>query len=73
LDLIATRIHDAVIGKNPLQKELLWHEIWEIDRIEEFPMFVLGAVDVALWDITAKAAGLPLHHPNGRLRGHQER
>jgi L-alanine-DL-glutamate epimerase-like enolase superfamily enzyme len=68
LDLIANRIRDAVIGKNPLQKELLWHEIWEIDRIEEFPMYVLGAVDVALWDITAKAAGLPLHQLLGGYR-----
>ncbi len=68
LDLIERRIRDAVIGKDPLQKELLWHEIWEIDRIEEFPMYALGMVDVALWDITAKAAELSLHQLLGGFR-----
>lgn len=70
LDLIGRRLRDMLIGQDPLQKELLWHQIWEIDRIEEFPMYMLGAVDVALWDITAKTAGLPLYQ---LLGGYRER
>lgn len=68
LDLIRRRIRDELTGKDPLQKELLWHRMWEIDRIEELPMYVLGAVDIALWDITAKAAGLPLYQLLGGYR-----
>lgn len=68
LDLVERRIKPWIIGKNPLQKELLWHEMWELDRIEEFPMYFLGAIDVALWDITAKAAGLPLYQLLGGYR-----
>jgi L-alanine-DL-glutamate epimerase-like enolase superfamily enzyme len=68
LPLIRRRIRDWLIGQDPLQKEALWRQIWEIDRIEEFPIYLLGAVDVAVWDITAKVAGLPLYQLLGGYR-----
>jgi len=67
-DLIERRLKPWLIGKNPLMKELLWHEMWEIDRLEEFPIYMMGVVDAALWDITAKAAKLPLYQLLGGYR-----
>ncbi len=68
VDLVRRRLRDALIGQDPLQKEFLWHRIWEIDRIEEFPIYALGAANVAVWDITAKAADLPLYQLLGGYR-----
>lgn len=68
MDLIERRLKPWLIGKDPLMKELLWHELWEIDRIEELPMYMMGFVDAALWDITAKAAKLPLYQLLGGYR-----
>ncbi|MDP6115301.1 MAG: enolase C-terminal domain-like protein [Planctomycetota bacterium] len=48
------------IGSDPLMTEKLWHEIWEIDRLEEFQVHALGALDIACWDIKAQKSGLPL-------------
>lgn len=55
------RFKDLLIGKDPLLKEKLWHEIWELDRLEEFMIMHMGMVDMALWDITAKKANMPLY------------
>ncbi len=68
LDLVERRLKPWLLGQDPLMKERLWHELWEIDRIEEFPMYVMGWVDSALWDITAKAAKLPLYQLLGGYR-----
>ncbi|MBW7893774.1 MAG: racemase [Opitutaceae bacterium] len=68
LDLIERRLKPMLLGKNPLLKEQLWHEVWEIDRLEEFPIYMMGVVDAALWDITAKAANLPVYQLLGGYR-----
>jgi L-alanine-DL-glutamate epimerase-like enolase superfamily enzyme len=67
-DLVARRIRRDLIGQDPLQKEWLWHRMWELDRIEEFPLYVLGLVDIALWDLTGKIAGLPVYQLLGGFR-----
>ena len=40
--------------------------MWELDRIEDFPTYVNGVVDVALWDIAGKPPVLPVHELIGR-------
>ncbi|MEW9518586.1 enolase C-terminal domain-like protein [Streptomyces tubercidicus] len=67
-DLVDRRIRDDLLGRDAFHRELLWHRLWELDRIEELPIYVLGLVDVALWDLAGKAAGLPVHTLLGTYR-----
>jgi L-alanine-DL-glutamate epimerase-like enolase superfamily enzyme len=67
-DIVKRRIREDLLGRDALARELLWHRMWELDRIEEFPVYALGLVDVALWDIAAKAAGVPVHRLLGSYR-----
>src|SRR5918993_1853791 len=67
-DLIDRRLRDVLVGRDPLLKEDLWEQVWEIDRIEELPIYALGLADIALWDLTAKLAGLPLYKVIGGYR-----
>jgi L-alanine-DL-glutamate epimerase-like enolase superfamily enzyme len=60
LDLVERRIGPELIGKDPLNTEFLWERMWDVDRLEEFPLYALGTADIALWDIKGKAAGLPV-------------
>jgi L-alanine-DL-glutamate epimerase-like enolase superfamily enzyme len=67
--LIAQKgLRELMIGEDPLAKERLWHRVWELDRLQELPIYVLGIMDIALWDLTAKLAGLPLHAVLGGYR-----
>src|SRR4051812_47345729 len=55
--LVEHVLRDELIGADPLHREWLWHRMWEIDRTEELPIYVLGLVDVALWDLAGRVAG----------------
>lgn len=68
IDLIERRIGRELVGKDPLNTEFLWERIWDIDRIEEFPIYTLGLADIALWDIKGKVAGLPVYQLLGGYR-----
>jgi L-alanine-DL-glutamate epimerase-like enolase superfamily enzyme len=67
-DLVHRRLRSELIGADPLRREWLWHRIWELDRIEEFPLYALGLVDLALWDLAAKHANWPLYKLLGGFR-----
>jgi L-alanine-DL-glutamate epimerase-like enolase superfamily enzyme len=69
-------IHDAssliqhlkpvVMGQNPLDRERLWHGLWQFNR--SATLRAIGAVDIALWDIAGKVANLPVHQLMGSYR-----
>src|ERR1700747_413721 len=72
-DLVERVLRDQLIGQDPLQRELHWHRIWELDRIEELPLPVLGLVDIALWDLAGRLAGPPPWQVLGGDRGENGR
>src|ERR1044071_9542051 len=59
-DVVERVLRDELVGADPLQREWLWHRMWEIDRTEELPIWLLGVVDIALWDLAGRVAGLPV-------------
>ncbi|MDR6971968.1 enolase C-terminal domain-like protein [Leifsonia shinshuensis] len=57
-----------LLGADPLQREWLWHRVWELDRIHELPLYVLGLVDTALWDLAGRVQGEPVWRLLGGFR-----
>jgi len=55
-----------VVGQDPLDRERLWQMLWQRNRATT--LRTIGAVDVALWDLCGKIAGLPLHRLLGSYR-----
>ena len=55
-----------VMGQDPLERERLWQALWQRNRATT--LRAIGAVDVALWDIAGKVAGLPISRLLGTYR-----
>jgi len=67
--LIGSIIRPLLIGEDPLLREMLWQKVRQMDRWWGFlPIYAHGPVDVALWDLAAKGAGLPLYRLLGGYR-----
>jgi L-alanine-DL-glutamate epimerase-like enolase superfamily enzyme len=54
-----------LIGENPLEHQRLWEKLFHFPPIQwigrsGISQLALSAIDVALWDVKAKEAGLPL-------------
>jgi L-alanine-DL-glutamate epimerase-like enolase superfamily enzyme len=58
----------ALIGEDPLSRERLWYKIYNLDLSAKAPIYVHGALDVALWDLIGKALNVPLYKLLGAYR-----
>ncbi|MAT04180.1 MAG: racemase, partial [Acidimicrobiaceae bacterium] len=74
-DIVATVIRDLIapelIGENRLHVKELWERAYQrllLHGRTGMVMRALSAVDVALWDCNARAAGLPLYQYLGAAR-----
>lgn len=59
-----------LIGQDPLDVERIWHDLWVPKLVGRRGMTTraISAIDIALWDIRAKAAGMPLYKLLGGFR-----
>ncbi|MDR3435917.1 enolase C-terminal domain-like protein [Telmatospirillum sp.] len=62
-------IAPVILGRDVTDREKIWHDLWTLDRhLTFFPVYLPGPVDVALWDLAARAADLPLYKYLGAYR-----
>ncbi len=57
-------IQPMVLGMDPLDRDVIWHKVYNLMRDhgqKGMPLQSLSGVDIALWDIAGKVAGLSLH------------
>jgi len=67
-------IQPMVLGCDPLDRDVIWHKVYNLLRDhgqKGMPLQALSGVDIALWDITGKVAGLPICKLIGG--GHRDR
>ncbi len=57
-------IQPMILGDDPMDRDVIWHKVYNLMRDhgqKGMPLQSLSGVDIALWDIAGKVAGLPLH------------
>src|SRR5256884_2298017 len=63
VEAYARRLAVLLVGEDPTQVGRLWDKMYRADRgIRKVGVagYALSALDIGLWDVTGKAAGLPL-------------
>src|SRR5688572_8405160 len=63
--LLENGLTDLLIGKDPLENEVLWNmlrgQVWWYGDVGGIAAFAISALDMALWDLKGKILGIPLY------------
>ena len=68
---IAEALAPRIIGRDATDVEAIWRDLWRMTLTGGrggVTMMAQSAIDIALWDVVGKAAGLPLHRLWGSYR-----
>ena len=61
---IEGRLRSMLVGQDPFDRERFWHWMW----VANLPENLLSVIDMALWDLQARAFGVPVHKLLGSCR-----
>lgn len=63
-------MRESILGEDPLENERIWEKLYKPKLVGRRGMSTraISGIDIALWDIKAKAAGLPLYKLLGGSR-----
>ena len=59
-------IKPIIMGRNPQDIGAIWWDMWKMNR--SVSTYVIGAIDICLWDINGKIAGQPIHRLLGTCK-----
>lgn len=62
--MVLGKARSMLIGEDPFDRERFWHWMW----VSKTPENVLSTIDLALWDLQARWAGVPVHKLLGGCR-----
>ena len=62
--ILTGRLRGLLLGQDPYDREKFWHWMW----VANVPENILSVMDLALWDLQARAVGLPIHKLLGGCR-----
>ena len=67
---VISHLKPLLIGEDPICVERLWHKMWVPKLIGRRGLTTraISAIDIGLWDIRGKAAGMPLYKMLGGFR-----
>ena len=59
-------VKPLIMGRNPQDIGTIWWDLWKMNR--SVSTYVIGAIDVCLWDINGKIAKQPIHRLLGTCK-----